>query len=43
MSIVKENSSINSCKPFAASSILFLLISILTISAFIYFYVNSQQ
>ena len=41
--LIKENNSINSCKPFVASSILFLLISVIITGAFIYFYVNLQS
>ena len=40
---IKENSSLDSCKPFVASSILFLLISITVTGAFVYFYVNSKK
>ena len=40
---IKESSSLDSCKPFAASSILFLLVSVIAVGAFIYFYVNSQS
>ena len=41
--LIKENTSLDSCKPFVAPSILFLLISVTTISAFFYFDVNSQS
>ena len=40
--LIKENTSLVSCKPFVASSILFLLVSVITVGAFIYFYVNLQ-
>ena len=40
---IKENSSLDSCKPFVASSILFLLISITVTCGFVYFYVNSKK
>ena len=40
---IEENNSANTCKPFVASSILFLLISVTITSAFIYFYVNLQS
>ena len=40
---IKENDSVNTCKTFVASSVLFLLISVITIGAFIYFYVNSHS
>ena len=40
---IKENSSLDSCKLFVASSILFLLISTTVPGAFIYFYVNSKK
>ena len=40
---IKESSSLDNCKPFAASSILFLLVSVIAVGAFIYFYVNSQS
>ena len=37
---IKENISLYSCKPFVASSVLFLLVSVIIIGAFVYFYVN---
>ena len=37
---IKENTSLDACKPFFVSSILFLLLSITIAGAFIYFYVN---
>ena len=40
---IKENNSINSCTPFFASSILFLLVNAIITGLFIYFYVNSQS
>ena len=40
---IKENNLVSNCKPFVASSILFLLISVTITSAFIYFYVNSES
>ena len=39
---IKGNTSLDSCKPIVASSILFLLVSVITVGDFIYFYVNSQ-
>ena len=39
---IKENNSLDSCKSFFASTILFLLISVITVGAFVYFYVNLQ-
>ena len=39
---IKENNSLDSYKPFA-SSVLFLLLSVIIIGAFVYFYVNSQS
>ena len=39
---IKENNSLVSCKPFVASSILFLLVSVIITGLFVYFYVNSQ-
>ena len=43
---IKENTSLVSCKPFVASSILFLLVSVITVKAFIFyvkaFYINLQ-
>ena len=39
----KENISLNSCKPFVASSVLFLLISVIITVLFVYFYVNSHS
>ena len=41
--IKEENNLVSSYKPFAASSILFLSISVTITGAFIYFYVNSQS
>ena len=40
---IKENTSLNSCKPFIASSILFLLVSVIVTGLFVYFYDNSQS
>ena len=40
---IKENTSLSSCKPFVASSILFLLVSVIIAGLFVYFYVNSQS
>ena len=40
---IKENSSLDSCKPFVASSILFLLVSVIITRACIYFYVNLNK
>ena len=40
---IKENISLSSCKPFASSSILFLLVSAIIAGLFVYFYVNSQS
>ena len=40
---IKENTSLNSCKPFVASSILFLLVSVIVTGLFVYFYDNSQS
>ena len=40
---IKENSSLDSCKPFVVSSILFLLVSVIITGPFIYYYVNSQS
>ena len=40
---IKENTSLDSCKPYSASSVLFLLVSVIITGAFIYFYVNSQS
>ena len=37
------NTSLDPCKPYVASSILFLLVSVIITGAFIYFYVNSQS
>ena len=39
--LIKENSSLNSLKSFVASSILFLLVSVLITGAFVSLYVNS--
>ena len=38
---IKKDISIDSWKPFATSSILFLAVSVILIGLFIYFYVNS--
>ena len=40
---MKENNLINSCKPFVASSVLFLLVSVIITGLFIYFHVNLQS
>ena len=40
---IKENTSFDPCKPNIASSILFLLVSVRTTGAFVYFYVNSHS
>ena len=40
---IKENISLSSCKSIVASSILFLLVSVIITGAFVYFYVNSQS
>ena len=40
---IKENISLDPCKPFVASSVLFLLVIVIITGAFIYFYVNSQS
>ena len=40
---VKNCNSFDLCKPYIASSILFLLVSIITTSVFVYFYANSQS
>ena len=40
---IKENISLSSCKPIVASSILFLLVSVIITGAFVYFCVNSQS
>ena len=40
---VKSCNSFDPCKPYIASSILFLLVSVIIIAAFVYFYVNSQS
>ena len=37
---IKENISLDSCKLFVASSVLFLLVSIIITGAFVYFCVN---
>ena len=37
---IKENISLDSCKPFLASSVLFLLVSVIITGTFVYFYVN---
>ena len=42
VSIKEHNYSLDSYKPFVALSILFLLVSVITVGAFIYFYLNSQ-
>ena len=39
---IKENISLNSCKPFVASSLLFLLVIVIITGAFVYFYVKFQ-
>ena len=39
--LIKENNSVDSCKLFVASSILFLLVSLVLTGLFVYFYVNS--
>ena len=39
--LMKENNSVDSCKPFVASAILFLLVSVVLTGLFIYFYFNS--
>ena len=39
---IKENTVLVSCKPFVASSILVLLVSVITASVFVYFSVNLQ-
>ena len=36
------NNSLDPCKPFVASSILFLLISVIITGLFVYFYANLQ-
>ena len=41
--IKKENNSVSSCKTFVASSILFLLVSVIITGAIVYFCVNSQS
>ena len=40
---IKENISLDSCKAIVASSVLFLLISLIITGAFVYFYVNSHS
>ena len=40
---VKENISLDSCKPFVVSSVLFLLVSVTITGLFVYFYVNSHS
>ena len=40
---IKENNSSDSCKPFVASSILFLLVSVILTGLFIYFYASLQS
>ena len=40
---VKNCNSFDPCKPYIASVILFLLISVIITGAFVYFYVNSQS
>ena len=40
--LIKENISLDFFKPLVASSVLFLLVSVLITSAFVYFYVNSH-
>ena len=37
------NNSLDSCEPFVASSILFLLVSVIITRLFVYCYVNSQS
>ena len=37
---IRENISLDSCKPFVASSVLFLLVSVIITGAFVYFYIN---
>ena len=39
----KNCNSIDPCKPYVASAILFLLISVIITGAFVYFYVNSHS
>ena len=41
--LIKQSTSLSSCKPFAASSILFLLISVIITGLFVNFYVKSQS
>ena len=41
--IKKENNSVSSCETFVASSILFLLVSVIITGAIVYFCVNSQS
>ena len=36
------NILLDSCKPFFASSLLFLLVSVIIVGLFVYFYVNLQ-
>ena len=40
---IKENNSSDSCKPFVASSVLFLLVSVIITGASVYFYINSHS
>ena len=40
---IKENISLDSCKPFVASSVLVSLVSVITTRAFVYFNVNSHS
>ena len=39
---IKENISLDSCKPFFASSLLFSLVIVIITGAFVYFYLNFQ-
>ena len=41
--LIRENNSVNACKPFVASSISLLLVSVILTGFFVYFYVNSQS
>ena len=41
-SINKDLNTFDPCKPYIASSIFFLLISVIISSAFLYFYLNSR-
>ena len=40
---ITENISLDSCKPFVASSVLFLLVSVIFTGLFIHFFVNLQS